>query len=293
MGVMPARCPAEGSALRSTAGFALLQRMWLRTTQMRRLIVFFFLGLILAGPASARLITNVDYGPQRLDIHTPAAGNAPVIVYVHGGAWTMGSKSGKRAMARYFNRLGYVFVSVGYDKYPGASIDTQERQVATAINWTVKNARTFGGDPGRVAVMGFSAGAHLASLAVLSGGTPAVRALVAVDTGAYDVAYLASLNGNRLGPLYAAPFSNRARWSDWSPINRIGRSRRIPVMVIWSNGRNRDRITARFADRLQGAGHPVARLDGSRFGHISLGGAIGRDKATSKAIANFLASTLG
>ena len=264
-------------------------------TFARRLVAFLLLCAVLigTGPASAKLISNVDYGPHRLDIHTPSARDAPVIVFVHGGAWTMGSKGGKRAMARYFNKLGYVFVSVGYGKYPGASIDTQEKQVAMAINWTVKNARSFGGDPGRVTVMGFSAGAHLASLAVLSGRTPAVRALVAVDTGAYDVAYLASLNNNRLGPLYAAPFSNRSRWDDWSPINRIGKSKRIPVMVLWSSGRNRDRITDRFADRLQGAGHPVARHDASRFGHIGLGGAIGRHKATSAAIANFLASALG
>lgn len=243
-----------------------------------------------AGPAWAEVFRNVLYGANNLDIYSPGSGSAPVMIYVHGGAWRAGSKGTVGSMPGYFNGRGYVFVSLGYTLT--GSVDRQVGDVAQGISWVRANIARYGGNPERIAVMGHSAGCHLVSLAVLSGRAPGVRAVVANDTGAYDISYLAEINNGRLPLLYRA-LNNPSKWRSWSPINYAGGGGGLPVLVAWSGGRNRDRISKRFADRLAAAGHPVTRFDGSRYSHISIRGAVGRrgDPLTS-AISQFLDRTL-
>lgn len=256
------------------------------------LVAVFLCGFVLSeDPAHAKKITNVSYGANKLDIYTPDARNAPVIIFVHGGAWVGGSKGGVQSMSRFFNRQGFVFVSVGYTKFPRISVAQQADQVGQAINWVHANIGQYGGNPGRIAVMGHSAGCHLASLAILSGRAKGVRALIANDTGAYDLAYLASLTNNSLGLLYALPFRDRTKWRQLSPITYAGRGR-MPVMVIWSNGHNRDKVSLRFAERLQSGGHSVTRYDGKKYGHLRIRNAIGRNNDITKAVLSFLSRSL-
>jgi acetyl esterase/lipase len=245
-------------------------------------------------PLVAMAATNksVSYGAGKLDIYSPGGSGAPILVYVHGGAWKAGSKSQVGAMPDYFNKRGYVFVSVGYSL--GSNVGQQADQVGQAINWVRANAASFGGDAGRVAVMGHSAGCHLSSLAVLSGRAQGVRALVANDTAAYDVAYLAQINNDRLPILYAGPFKDRSKWSQWSPITYAGGGGGVPVLVAWSGGRDRDEISQRFATALESAGHPVIRFDGSSYNHISISKAVGRSRdPLNRAVTQFLDSVLG
>lgn len=247
------------------------------------------------GPALAarQTIKNVKYGSNALDIYTSGTDNAPVLIYVHGGAWRAGSRRTVKSMPGYFNGRGYHFVSVGYTLHPRANVEMQARQVGQAVGWVRANIARYGGNPSRIALMGHSAGCHLASLATLGGLAPGVRALIANDTGAYDLAYLASLNNGRLGTLYAAPFNDKSKWHNWSPISYAGGGGRLPVLVAWSGGKNRDRISKRFADALQRAGHPVTRFDGRRYNHISIRNVVGRSgEPLTAAITGFLASNV-
>jgi BD-FAE len=111
--------------------------------------------------ALAASAKTMSYGPGKLDVYSPGGSGAPVIVYIHGGAWKAGNKGQVGAMPDYFNKRGYVFVSVGYSL--GSNVGQQADQVGQAINWVRANAASFGGDGGRIAVMGHSAGCHLAS----------------------------------------------------------------------------------------------------------------------------------
>ena len=264
-------------------------------TMIFRLSIAIMIAGLLAfagGSAHAKRIANVSYGANKLDIYTVSSTNAPVIVFVHGGAWVGGTKGRVGTMSRYFNRNGFVFVSVGYTKFPRVSVDQQADQVAQAINWAHRNISKFGGDPNRIAVMGHSAGCHLASLALLSGRASGVRALVANDSAAYDLAYLASLSrGNTLGILYALPFRDRSKWNRLSPITYASRGS-FPVMVIWSKGRNRDAVSQRFAKRLQAGGHSVTRYDGRKFSHLGIRNAIGKNNDITRAVMSFLNRSL-
>jgi hypothetical protein len=124
--------------------------------------------------------------------------------------------------------------------------------------------------------MGHSAGCHLASLATLSGLIPGIRGLICNDTGAYDLKYLAKINNGSLPILYAAPFRKRKYWERWSPITFTGNNPYLPLLVPWSGGRNRDRITANFISSLSENEADVTPFDGTSYSHISINKSIGK-----------------
>ncbi|PCI05511.1 MAG: carboxylesterase [Hyphomicrobiales bacterium] len=240
---------------------------------------------------------SASYGANKLDIFPTNRASAPILVYVHGGAWLAGSKGSVGAKAAYFTRLGYVFISVGYTLYPRANAQTQSLQIGQAVNWVRKNASRLGGDPDKIALMGHSAGCHLAALAALTGSTGPINALICNDTRAYDLSYLARLNKGHLPLLYAKPFSKRKFWSSWSPISYAGLKEHPPILVAWSGGKNRDKISINFANALRREGSNVTHFDGSgRYSHISINSKMGKEKnrdSVTAAVSGFLKSHIG
>jgi acetyl esterase/lipase len=132
-------------------------------------------------PRDMQLVKNVSYGPlprQRLDVWrmstTPS--NAPVIFYVHGGAWTFGDKREQgRPMLHEFVRQGWVAVACNYRLAPKNAWPAQIEDVTRTLAWIKKFIGTYGGDPERVVVSGGSAGGHLAALLALSADDPTWR----------------------------------------------------------------------------------------------------------------------
>jgi acetyl esterase/lipase len=132
-------------------------------------------------PRDMQLIRNVAYGPlrrHRLDVWrmstTPK--NAPVIFYIHGGAWTFGDKREQgRPMLHEFVRRGWVAVASNYRLAPKDVWPAQIEDVTRTLAWIKKNIATHGGDPQRVVVAGGSAGGHLAALLALSAEDPTWR----------------------------------------------------------------------------------------------------------------------
>lgn len=102
---------------------------------------------------------------QSLDVFAPAGGkDHPVIVWIHGGGWQRGDKSGAKMKPAAFVAKGCVFVAINYRFVPVVTIKEMAGDVAKAIRWTQQNARQHGGDPNSIFVMGHSAGAQLAAL---------------------------------------------------------------------------------------------------------------------------------
>ncbi|MFZ1062578.1 MAG: DUF3293 domain-containing protein [Acidimicrobiales bacterium] len=132
-------------------------------------------------PSDLQLVRNVRYGPlarHRLDVWrmstTPS--NAPVIFYVHGGAWTFGDKREQgRPMLHEFVRRGWVAVACNYRLAPKDLWPAQIEDVTRTLAWIKKYVATYGGDPSRVVVAGGSAGGHLAALLALSSEDPTWR----------------------------------------------------------------------------------------------------------------------
>ncbi len=232
---------------------------------------------LISSPASAKSAKNINYGDNRLDVYSPdGVTNAPIIMFVHGGAWLMGNKSMVGRKPRFFTDKGFVFVSVGYTLFPVASVETQASQIGQAVQWVRENAHGFGGDRDRIALIGHSAGCHLASLSTLSGLSTGVRALLCNDTRAYDLHELARTNHGGLPALYAAPFSKRENWTRWSPITySASMTPKPPTMVLYSGGSGRDRLSLHFAGALADGGMDVSKYDGRRYNHGSINSRLG------------------
>jgi acetyl esterase/lipase len=130
---------------------------------------------------SVRIIKNIDYWGDglrrhRLDVYrarsAPAEG-APVMVYIHGGAWVMGDKreQGKPMMYELVAR-GWVCVAINYRLSPKATWPAHIVDAKKALAWVKSHIADFGGDPSFVAVSGGSAGGHLCALLALTPGDP-------------------------------------------------------------------------------------------------------------------------
>jgi arylformamidase len=116
---------------------------------------------------------RVAYGEadiEKVDIYRTKAANAPVMIYIHGGAWKGGSSSQVAYMAEVFINAGAHFVAVDFNNVNeiGGSIFPMVDQVRRAVAWVYKNAKTFGGDPERIYVTGHSSGGHLASCVAIT-----------------------------------------------------------------------------------------------------------------------------
>lgn len=87
-----------------------------------------------------------------------------VIVFIHGGSWSSGSKDTYWFLGRNFARKGKVVVIINYPKSPSVQYEAMAYDCAKAIIWVKNHIQQYGGNPNRIFVMGHSAGGHLAAL---------------------------------------------------------------------------------------------------------------------------------
>jgi acetyl esterase len=98
------------------------------------------------------------------DIAVPfGAGPHPVLVYFHGGGWTMGSPKTHLRVGREFAAAGYLTLNLDYRRAPKHRFPAAFDDCVFATQWAVENAARYGGDPQRLAVGGDSAGGNLAA----------------------------------------------------------------------------------------------------------------------------------
>jgi acetyl esterase/lipase len=156
---------------------------------------------------SVKAITNIDYAgdglrSHRLDIirrrAAPPTSGAPVLVYIHGGAWVIGDKREQGLpLLHELARRGWVTVTVNYRLSPKATWPDHLVDCKRALVWVRDHIADYGGDPGFIAVSGGSAGGHLCSMLALTPGDPAFQpgfeeAVTTVDAcipfyGVYDM----------------------------------------------------------------------------------------------------------
>ena len=103
----------------------------------------------------------------RCDVYRPPAGTGKrmATIHLHGGGFTGGSKDGLTERIRPLAARGYVSIAAQYRLAGDAKWPAQIEDVKAAIRWTRANAASLGIDPARIAVVGYSAGGHLALMA--------------------------------------------------------------------------------------------------------------------------------
>ena len=94
----------------------------------------------------------------------------PAVVRVHGGAWTGGRRGDFGEWNRWLNGLGYDVFDIDYRLDPPERWRDQAGDVKCALGWVLTHSAEYGIDPAHIALMGYSAGAHLAMLAAYSVG---------------------------------------------------------------------------------------------------------------------------
>ena len=123
--------------------------------------------------------------PLALDLYRPIqTGQHPTVVMIHGGAWQRGSPTDNASVSRYFAGQGYTVVAIAYRFAPQYPFPAQIEDVRSALEFIRQNAAKYEIDLNRMAIMGRSAGAHLAMLAAYRASplkppdTPPFRAVV-------------------------------------------------------------------------------------------------------------------
>ena len=121
-----------------------------------------------AAKTTSACIENLRYGSgadETFDFY-PAArsavgGDAPVLVFLHGGDWRALSKDDSGFAAPAFNAAGVAFIALNFSMVPNLSIVQMGAQVRRALAWIGHHIRKHGGDPARIFIAGHSSGANL------------------------------------------------------------------------------------------------------------------------------------
>jgi acetyl esterase/lipase len=126
-------------------------------------------------PEGTKMHRNLEYVKdgherQRLDLYLPASTDSPlpVIVWIHGGAWSAGSKDNPGQVLAFVGK-GYAVASVGYRLSQHAVFPAQIEDCKAAIRWLRANAKMYQLDADHIGVWGASAGGHLAALVGTTG----------------------------------------------------------------------------------------------------------------------------
>lgn len=136
----------------------------------------------------------------------PVSTPTPLLVYIHGGGWSSGNKSQlkQRPVFQPLLDAGYSLASVNYRTSPEFAFPAHIIDVKCAVRHLRANAADYNVDPDRIAVMGFSSGAHLAMLVGVTDAddgfdvgqygdvSSAVSAVIEID-GPPDIAALTTL----------------------------------------------------------------------------------------------------
>ncbi|MFO0706075.1 MAG: alpha/beta hydrolase [Nitrospira sp.] len=116
------------------------------------------------------VLRDVSYGSlpsQKLDLYLPAgSADQPrdVVVFFYGGRWSYGAKEEYRFVGATFASKGYVVVIPDYRKFPEVRFPAFVEDGAKALAWVHDHIAASHGDPGRIHVVGHSAGAHIGAL---------------------------------------------------------------------------------------------------------------------------------
>jgi arylformamidase len=256
------------------------------------------------------VVSDVAYLPagsplQSLDVVGRALPDgcpgAPVVVWVHGGGWRRGSKDNVSAeRLAWAAANGWVHVSVDYRLTPEVTYPEHNRDVAAAVAWVHANIADHGGDPTKVALIGHSAGAAIATSVGVDPRYLAVHGLVpgddlscvvSLDTEGYDL-----MRGGS-SEIYRQAFgADPTVLMDASPLSHLRPgSPRAAMLVVTRGSALRQSIATDFVQRHNATGGKATLLVANGLTHAGVNDALGRsdDVVVTPPTASFLQECFG
>ena len=223
---------------------------------------------------------------HKLDLYLPSGSEGhPVLVFVHGGSWRRGDKDAYGgaygAMGRSLAAEGVAVAVINYRLTPEVRHPEHARDVARAVSWVHGHASRYGWNPGKIVLVGHSAGAHLCSLTALDevylkehGRTPDVIGAVVAVSGVYDL----TRTGVTGQLLYQDVFGTRnEQLQAASPALRV-RSKPAPFLLLYADQDypTADYQTRRLESALTKWGGTVRSLEIADRNHVNIIAGLGR-----------------
>lgn len=216
---------------------------------MHRLALSLLLVLLLmSSPARAENVTGtlISYGShklQNLTVFQPAqckTRKCPVTLWVHGGGWRNGNSNQRHSkeMLTAWAEKGVVMVGVNYRLSPEVVHPAHVQDVAAAISWVHNHIGDYGGDPGRISLLGHSAGAHLVALVATNpayldayGLSPGrnIANVFPIDTASFDLTRPSRFVQNMVETAFG---TDTATLQEASPIWKVTPGHRYPRFII-------------------------------------------------------------
>ena len=216
------------------------------------------------------------YGPtpiEALDIFPTSRPNAPINVFIHGGAWRVGLAKDNAFPAELFVRAGahYVVPDFAPVQDVGGNLLVMADEVRRAVAWVYRNATSFGGDPNRLFVSGFSSGAHLAGVVLTTDWAKEFALPADLVKG--------GLCGSGMFDLKPVRLSARSRYVSFTDEMEQALSSqrhldklRAPVVVAYGTYETPEfqRQSRDFAAAVKAAGKPVELVVGDGYNHFEM-----------------------
>jgi arylformamidase len=216
------------------------------------------------------------YGPtpvEGMDLYRAKTANAPIFVFVHGGAWRSGAAKDYAYPAELFVNAGVNYIALDFISVDAANgdIGVMAEQVRRGIAWAYKNAASYGGDPNRFFVGGHSSGGHLCGVALTTDwqkdfGLPAdmVKGGLCMS-GIYD-----------MKPVRLSKRSSYVKFTDvleesMSSQRHLERVR-APIVVTYGTYETPEfqRQSRDFAAAVKAAGKPVELIEARNYDHFEM-----------------------
>ena len=216
------------------------------------------------------------YGPtpvEGLDVYVTRRLDAPINIFIHGGAWRAGFARNYAFPAELFVRAGAHFVVPDFAAVQDVdgSLIPMADQVRRAVAWVRRNAHRFGGDPDRIYVSGHSSGAHLAGVVLTTDWSREFDLPADVVKGG-----LCSSGMYDLKPVRLSARSNYVKFTDEmeQALSSQRHLDRLTAPLIVSHGTLESpefqRQARDFAAAVQAAGKPVQLLVGEDYNHFEI-----------------------
>jgi arylformamidase len=218
---------------------------------------------------------RIAYGPseiENLDIYRTKHANAPVNIFIHGGAWRANRGADYAFLAEPFVNAGAHYVILDFTNVDDAagSLFPMVEQVRRAVAWVYNTAKSFGGDPGRLYLSSHSSGSHLAGCVVThdwrQDGLPVdILKGATLGSGMYD-----------LKPVRLSKRSRYVKFTDemeaaLSPQRHIDK---LHVPLILAHGTYEtpefQRQTRDFYAAVKVSGKPVELIVGEGYNHFEM-----------------------
>jgi acetyl esterase/lipase len=208
--------------------------------------------------------------PLTLNLYQPLApGKYPAIIQIYGGAWRFGTPDSNEEFSRYLAARGYVVVAIDYRHAPKHHFPAQSIDIRTALDYIGAHTLQCEVDPKRIALIGRSAGGHLATLTAYQPNALPFKAVVSYYAPV-------DLTAGYLDPPTPDPIDSRQVLRDFlggtptefpelyrqaSPYQQITQ-KQIPSLLIYGGKDHlvEARFGKRLADKLQSFGTPTVYI---------------------------------